>query len=134
MADESERVAANMRALRKARRWSAHRLADEMTRVRVRWDRSTVANFENRRRQTLSVDELAALGVVFNVEPWSLTGSTVDCRCCHGSPPEGYVCMTCGADGGLLKQPAESHGERFGGPGMPESPHEARRGDPGGPQ
>lgn len=40
-----------------------------MTNVGVRWDRSIVANLENGRRATVSVEELLALAYVLDVAP-----------------------------------------------------------------
>lgn len=69
------RVVENMRTLRKARGWTAQKLAEEMTRAGVPWDRQVVSKLENGWRRTVTVDELAALAVVLGVtSPWSLTG------------------------------------------------------------
>jgi hypothetical protein len=43
-----------------------------MTEAGCAWDRSVVANFEGGRRQSVTVDEMIALGVIFDVPPWSL--------------------------------------------------------------
>ena len=61
-----------MRALRDARGWSAPRLAEELQAVGLNWDKSVVSNLENGRRRFVSVDELVALGVVFQVTPVAL--------------------------------------------------------------
>src|SRR5690606_3894974 len=49
--------------------WSAERLAQEMTRVGVPWERVVVSNLETGRRATVTVDELLALAYVLEVAP-----------------------------------------------------------------
>lgn len=49
-----------------------------MTRVGVPWDRSTVANLENGRRATVSVEELFVLAYVLSVAPVHLVVPLVD--------------------------------------------------------
>jgi transcriptional regulator with XRE-family HTH domain len=58
-----------MREIRDKRRWSAQRLADEMTKAGVAWDRSIVANLENDRRPFVTVEELLGLAYVLQVAP-----------------------------------------------------------------
>ena len=48
--------------------WSAARLADEMAKVGVGWDRNVVANLESGRRKSLRVHELLALAWVLDAE------------------------------------------------------------------
>lgn len=62
-------IAARMRELRTGRGWSAQRLAEEMTKVGIPWDRSIVANLEGGRRRTVSVEEMFALAFILNVAP-----------------------------------------------------------------
>lgn len=63
-------IAQRVRELRQKRgKWSAERLAEEMTKVGIPWDRSIVANLENGRRQTVAVEELLALAYVLDVAP-----------------------------------------------------------------
>lgn len=73
-------IAERVKALRKGRGWSAQRLADEMTRVGISWDRSIVANLENGRRAVVSVEEWLTLAYVLDVAPVHLlvptTGTT----------------------------------------------------------
>lgn len=64
----SERV----RELRQRHRWSAQRLADEMTRVGVKWERIVVSRLETGKRQAVSVTELLALAYVLNTSPLGL--------------------------------------------------------------
>jgi transcriptional regulator with XRE-family HTH domain len=65
-------IAARMAELRKARRWSAVSLAEEMTLAGVSWDRYVVSNLERGRRANVTVDELLALAQVFGVPPETL--------------------------------------------------------------
>jgi transcriptional regulator with XRE-family HTH domain len=58
-----------MREIRDKRNWSGQRLAQEMTKVGVPWDRSIVANLEYGRRPFVTVEELLALAYVFQVAP-----------------------------------------------------------------
>lgn len=90
----SASVARNIKRLRRIRGWTAADLAREVTASGVPWIRQVVSCVENGRRR-ITVDELAALGAAFGVEPWSLTG-TPRCRACNGAPPAGYACLTCG--------------------------------------
>jgi transcriptional regulator with XRE-family HTH domain len=69
-------IAGRMREMRKARGWSADRLARELTtRTGVKWARMVVTKLENGRRQTVSVEELLALALVFRVAPVELLPS-----------------------------------------------------------
>ncbi|MDD4866185.1 MAG: helix-turn-helix transcriptional regulator [Mycobacterium sp.] len=96
--DVMVRVAAQMRALRKARGWSAERLALEMTRAGLRWDRQVVTRLENGHRGTFSIVELQALADVFGItDPWRLTAERPACPRCCGTPPAGYICQAFGA-------------------------------------
>ncbi|MFI7607664.1 helix-turn-helix domain-containing protein [Micromonospora sp. NPDC049366] len=65
-------IADRVRELRKGRGWSAQRLAEELARVGTPWDRSVVANLENGRRASVSVEELFALAYVLDVAPVNL--------------------------------------------------------------
>lgn len=65
-------IADRVRALRTARRWTAQRLADEMTQVGVEWNRGVVTKLENGHRESVTVAELFALADVFDVSPLSL--------------------------------------------------------------
>ena len=90
-------VAANVRRLRTARHWSAEQLAGKLAANGLPWERVTVSKMETGRRSGVTVDELAHLGAVFGVEPWSLTSIDAICQRCNGAPPFGYSCLSCGA-------------------------------------
>lgn len=89
-------VARNMRTIRNARGWSASELATRIAIAGCAMGRSVIANLESGRRAVVTVDELAALGVAFDVEPWSLTTDTPICVACKNTAPPGFACLTCG--------------------------------------
>jgi transcriptional regulator with XRE-family HTH domain len=65
-------LAARVRELRRQRGWTAAQLGVRMAEQGIKWDRSIVANLENGRRATVSVDEWFALAYVLEVPPVSL--------------------------------------------------------------
>jgi Predicted transcriptional regulators len=65
----TQAVARRVRETRKRRGWSAERLAAEMTRVGIPWERAVVTKLETGRRAAVSVAELLALGYVLDVAP-----------------------------------------------------------------
>lgn len=69
-------VAERLKQLRKARGWSAQKLADALVAAGVPWDRSVVAKFENGRRATLTLEEVYALAYVLEVAPVNLMTAT----------------------------------------------------------
>jgi transcriptional regulator with XRE-family HTH domain len=62
-------IRARVKELRGRRGWSAAELGRRMEAAGAAWDRSIVANLEGGRRRVVTVDELLALGVVFDVAP-----------------------------------------------------------------
>jgi transcriptional regulator with XRE-family HTH domain len=64
-----ETVARRVREVRRRRGLSAAQLAERLQQVGLDWDRNIVANLENGRRASLSVDELLALALVLDVAP-----------------------------------------------------------------
>ncbi|MER7459211.1 helix-turn-helix domain-containing protein [Micromonospora sp. NPDC126480] len=64
-----ETLVERVKQLRKARGWSAQRLADEMAKVGVPWERMIVTKLENGRRAGVSVEEMLALAYVLDVAP-----------------------------------------------------------------
>lgn len=71
-------VAGQVREARKRHGWTAARLGEEMTKVGFAWDRFVVTKLETGRRQTLTIDELLALGYVLGVAPIHLLVPTDD--------------------------------------------------------
>jgi transcriptional regulator with XRE-family HTH domain len=70
----TEVVAQRMRELRRGRGWSAERLAEELARHGVEWNRGVVTKLETGRRASVSVAELLGLAAVFEVSPLDLLG------------------------------------------------------------
>jgi transcriptional regulator with XRE-family HTH domain len=96
MSDElTSATVSNVRALRLARGWTAAQLAERMADAGIPWTRLVVTKLENRQRDVLGIHELAALGAIFGVEPWSLAAPP-SCSTCLGAPPDGFRCLTCG--------------------------------------
>lgn len=69
----SERVAVNVRVLRRARGWSVQQLADKLTAAGTPVQRQALTKLENGRRRKVSVDELYAFARVFGVSEHLLT-------------------------------------------------------------
>jgi transcriptional regulator with XRE-family HTH domain len=65
-------IAQRVKEVRRLHGWSASRLAEEMARVGVAWDRSIVANLENGRRPYVTVEELLTLAAALGVHPVDL--------------------------------------------------------------
>lgn len=65
----TQTVAARVRELRKRHGWSASQLAERLAAVGLPWDRFTVQNLENGRRQNVTLDESLALAFVLDVAP-----------------------------------------------------------------
>jgi transcriptional regulator with XRE-family HTH domain len=104
MNEVSDRVARRVRALRQQRGWSVRQLADECAKHDA--PQLTVASLGNiergqdadakRRAREVTVDELYALAAVFGVAPDALAGPDGQCEVCDGSPPAGFMCLSCG--------------------------------------
>jgi transcriptional regulator with XRE-family HTH domain len=65
----SKQLASRVRKLRIQREWSHDQLAIALNAVGVPWTRQVVAKLENGRRQTLTLEELQGLALVFDVPP-----------------------------------------------------------------
>lgn len=85
-----------IRDLRKRWDMTAAELAERMTKVGYRAERTQVAHAERGTRREISVDWLVAAAAVFNVEPASLLEPLPACRVCHGAPLPGFACIECG--------------------------------------
>jgi transcriptional regulator with XRE-family HTH domain len=81
-------VARRVREVRVKRGLSGGKLADRMTALGIRWDRSIVANLESGRRGQLSVDELLALAAALNVAPVHLLVAPEDYDAPYEVTPE----------------------------------------------
>jgi len=62
-------IAQRMREVRDKRGLTGAELAERMTGLGVPWDRSIVANLENGRRQSVTVEELLALALILRAAP-----------------------------------------------------------------
>lgn len=101
------RVARNVRQIRLRRGWSVARLAKECgDRGAEYLSQSSLYNIEReviglqeqkRRARLISIDELFVLAAAFNVSVDQLLGR-VTCNACKGSPPQGFACLSCGAE------------------------------------
>jgi transcriptional regulator with XRE-family HTH domain len=65
-------IAERVKKLRVDRGLSAQRLADELNKVGIPWERMVVTKLENGRRASVSVEELWALAYVLDVAPIDL--------------------------------------------------------------
>lgn len=93
----SAAVIAALRSIRQAQHVSARELAERMTALGYPMARSVVANAESGRRAEVSVDHLAFAALALGVDAATvLRGITNPCPHCHGKPPEGFTCNTCG--------------------------------------
>ena len=95
--DQSVAVAANIRALRQARGWTQRQVSDLME-----WGHPAVAcraeGRNSKRPQRIFTErEVRQLARIFAVTPEQLTLRT--CAHCHGLPPTGFACLSCGAKG-----------------------------------
>jgi transcriptional regulator with XRE-family HTH domain len=91
------KVAANVRALREARKLSAERLSQLVPAGPGHMSRSMISNLELGYRQDVTVDQLAALAAALGIaDPWDLVRAAV-CNTCAGSPPPGFACIDCDA-------------------------------------
>lgn len=117
-------IADQVRLWRGKRRLSLQRLADRTAELTGPIPRNVLANFESRRRDTLSVGELFILAKALDAAPVDLLFpaeadaeieiapgeflsreravtwlATPHCLTCDGEPPAGFTCETCGKSG-----------------------------------
>lgn len=85
---QTDVVIARLRVARKARGWSARRLAERCAELGVpSLDRSTITNIETGRRQRLGLDEFLTLTTALELAPTDLLAEQHQPR---------RVCATCG--------------------------------------
>jgi transcriptional regulator with XRE-family HTH domain len=65
-------IAQRVKEVRGRKGWNAAQLGKEVSKHGVRWDRFTVANLENGKRQNVTVQELMALALALGVAPINL--------------------------------------------------------------
>lgn len=96
IAEHGHRLAANIRALRKARDLTQDQLAEHLAAKGCRIGLRGVQRLEYGQRRA-DVDLVAALASVFQVTESSLAYSNQPaCVHCHNVPPPGFTCDTCG--------------------------------------
>lgn len=92
------RVIAELVAVRRAKKVSAQKLADEMTAAGYPINRGVIANLESGRRAELSVGHLVIAAQVLGIDAASVIRRCAPCPQCKNAPPDGFACKTCGAD------------------------------------
>lgn len=97
-ATPSRTAFANMRRLRQRAGLSCEKLATELAAAGFAVGRSLLANQENGRVGSMSVDQAAALCRLFKVTFEKLI-DPASCDTCGGLPPEGFTCNECGKAG-----------------------------------
>lgn len=92
----NQRVASNVKRLRKLRHMQQLDLAAKMTADGVPMRNGTISKLENSDR-AISVDELAALAKALGVSPLDLLCEPqYRCDQCQDQAPRGYTCNACG--------------------------------------
>lgn len=92
----STEVIGKIRDLRKMQKLSAQDLSDRMADAGFVISRSAIANQENGRKVTVTVDFADAAARVLGMDLVSLLLQPVTCPTCHSKPPAGFACNTCG--------------------------------------
>jgi hypothetical protein len=91
--EQSAVAGPNIRALRLRKGWTQGQLGELMG-----WPTtSTVCAAEGHRQgrqRGFTAEEIEQLAAIFGVSPTQLT---TRCANCHGCPPAGFACLTCGA-------------------------------------
>lgn len=91
------RVGANLARLRRGRHWPQAHLGDLVSGYLDKpWSRQAVSAAEKGRR-AFTVIELVAIAEIFGVSLDALVLRAFECPHCHGAPPTGFHCGTCGA-------------------------------------
>lgn len=88
-------VRANVRTLRKSQRLTTEDLAAKMKEAGREFYATGVTKIEMGNRR-VDVDDLVAIAAALGVEPQELL-TPFKCSTCHGEPPAGFTCRTCGA-------------------------------------
>lgn len=92
-------VAFNMRRLRRDRGWTQQELGE---RLGGRSNASVSAmerSCESKRVKKFDADEIAMIADVLGVTPNELFTPRTPCPNCQDSPPAGFTCRKCGAEG-----------------------------------
>lgn len=99
-----QQVAANVRRFRTARGLSLREMSGRLADAGYSLSADAINKIENGRAVTderqvrrVDVDDLHALAAALSVRPEQLWAAPADCETCHGKPPPGFICATCGA-------------------------------------
>jgi len=102
----SDFVGDRVRQLRKSHGWNMEELADRCVRAgrpeltaNALWLLEGGRRKDDERTRQVTVDELVALAGAFGRSTEDLLFAPDDCRRCHGEPPYGFTCNTCGKIG-----------------------------------
>lgn len=90
-----EAVRLNVRRLREAQRLTTRELAAKMTAAGRPMLGNGITKIETGNRH-VDIDDLVALAECLGVTPERLLVA-FECARCNGSPPQGFVCGTCGS-------------------------------------
>lgn len=93
-------VYAKIRTLRKIRRMSVQKLADQMTAQGYKISRAQAAAGEVGLRQTMPIDFADHAARALGTTLVDLLTQPAACPNCKGEPPAGFTCSTCGTAGG----------------------------------
>lgn len=104
----SEIVGANVRRVREVRGMSMRDLAAALKEADWPIYASGIGRLENGGRR-IDVDDLVMIAKALDVPPIDLL-EPWECDVCHGQPPAGFACETCGARGGTPDRPGFTWG------------------------
>lgn len=97
---------ARIRQHRKARSMSVQALADAITAWGYPLRRSSLANAEGGRTQTIALDLVQAAADIFGI-PIAALLADAPCTTCRDTPPPGFACNACGTGKPTPKEIAE---------------------------
>lgn len=92
---ESARVATRIRAFRTTRRISGEEFANGVTEQGYKLTRSVLANIENGRFKSISIDMLLIVMEYLNVSWYAFFHGPL-CDGCNDEPPSQFICKVCG--------------------------------------
>lgn len=91
----SAQAAARIRAFRTVRRISGTKFANGVTAQGYHLSRSVLANIENGRFKSISLDLLLVVMDYLDVTWYGFFEGPL-CNGCHDDPPKTYICKVCG--------------------------------------
>jgi hypothetical protein len=96
----SAELFAKLRTHRRLQRVSARVLADRMTAQGFPTNRGVIANGDNGRVRSMSIDYASHAARALGLTLTRLITEPAMCSACKGEPPAGFTCNTCGTAGG----------------------------------